>query len=276
MNNQLSLFYYDSAARRIPFIDEVKDIFRYRDLLRMLIITSIKTRYKRSSLGVVWTLLNPLLYTVVMTMAFSHLFHYSVQNYPVYLLTGLVCWTFFTQTTTQAMNSLVWGGDLLKKVYIPRTIFALAAVGNGLINLSLACVPLVLIMLVFHQPIHISVWFAPVAIFMLAVFTLGISLILSTIAVYFTDIIDMFQVVLQACFYLTPIMYPETILPPKYIHLLRLNPVYDLIKPFRDVVYLGTFPNTKLLIAAGVSSIFTLCLGWWIFTRKADEISHRI
>lgn len=276
MLNKLSLFYYDSAAKRIPFIEEIKDVFHYRDLLRMLIITSIKTRYKRSSLGVVWTLLNPLLYTVVMTLAFSHLFHYTVQNYPVYLLTGLICWSFFTQTTMQAMNSLIWGSDLLKKVYVPRTIFALSAVGNGLINLILACVPLLFVMLIFHQPLHLSIWFAPFSILMLAVFTLGVSLILSTIAVYFTDVIDMFQVILQACFYLTPIMYPETIFPPKYIYLLRLNPVYDLIKPFRDVVYLGTFPNTKLLIAAGISSLFTLILGWWIFTRKADEIAHRI
>ncbi len=276
MLEQISLFYYDSAARRIPLIDEVKDIFRYRDLLRMLIITSIKTRYKRSSLGVVWTLLNPLLYTVVMTLAFSHLFHYSVKNYPVYLLTGLICWSFFTQTTTQAMHSLIWGGDLLKKVYVPRTIFALAAVGNGLINLCLACIPLILIMLIYRQPIQLSIWFAPFSILMLACFTLGVSLILSIIAVYFTDVIDMFQVVLQACFYLTPLMYPETILPPKAIPLLRLNPVYDLIKPFRDVVYLGTFPKTNLIVAAAISSLLTLVLGWWVFTRKADEIAHRI
>lgn len=276
MLEKISFLYYDSAARRIPLIDELKDIFRFRDLLRMLVINSIKTRYKRSSLGVVWTLLNPLLYTLVMSLAFSHIFHYAVKSYPVYLLTGLICWTFFTQTTMQAMNSLIWGGDLLKKVYIPRTMFALAAVGNGLINLCLSCIPLALIMMFYHQPLHVSAWFAPLCVLMLAFFTLGVSLILSIIAVYFTDVIDMFQVMLQACFYLTPIMYPETILPPKYIPYLRLNPVYDLIKPFRDVVYLGTFPKTNLLIAAAVSSLFTLVLGWWIFTRKADDIAHRI
>ncbi len=139
-------FTYDSADRRSPATRELIELLRYRDLLRLMVTNIVKTRYKRSALGVVWTLLNPLLNMAVLTIAFSSLFRASLQRYPVYILAGLICWNLFAQTTISAMNTLVWGGSLLKRIYIPRTIFAVAAIGNGLVNLGLALIPLVVIM----------------------------------------------------------------------------------------------------------------------------------
>ncbi len=110
---------YDSAVRRSPFLREIVELVRFRDLLGLLIGRTNKTRYRRSALGVTWTLLNPLLNMAVLTFAFSHLFRFDLPRYPVYVLTGLIAWNFFSQTTTHAMNTLIWGGSLLARIYLP-------------------------------------------------------------------------------------------------------------------------------------------------------------
>jgi len=268
--------YYDSSKRRIPLVAEFRELMRYRELLTLLIANSIKTRYKRSALGVLWTMLNPLLYMSVMVIAFSTLFRFKIPHYPVYLLAGLIAWNFFSQTTTQAMNTLIWGGSLLKKIYLPRTIFAVAAVGNGIINLLLACIPLVIIMLCTGQPIYATWWFLPIAILILSAVSLGFALIVSMIAVFFADIIELYQILLQALFYLTPIMYPESILPPFIQRFLVINPVYDVVKVFRTPIYEGHLPSAFSLSAGLVSAFLVLLIGWWFFTRRADQIAYRI
>jgi ABC-2 type transport system permease protein len=147
---------YDSASIRSPAAHELRELWRYRDLLRLLVSNSIKTRYKRSALGILWTLLNPLLTMLVLTVAFSQLFRFQVENYTIYLLVGLIFWNFFSQTTTQSMNTLVWGSPLIKRVYLPRTIFAFSVLGNGLTNYLLALTPLALAMWITHHPFHLS------------------------------------------------------------------------------------------------------------------------
>ncbi len=268
--------YYDSAKRRIPLVAEFRELMRYRELLLLLIANSIKTRYKRSALGVLWTMLNPLLYMSVMVIAFSTIFRFKIPHYPVYLLAGLIAWNFFSQTTTQAMNTLIWGGSLLKKIYLPRTIFAVAAVGNGIINLLLACIPLVIIMLWTGQPLYVTWWFMPVAVLILSAVSLGAALIVSMIAVFFADIIELYQVLLQALFYLTPIMYPESILPHALQRYLILNPVYDVVKIFRTPIYEGQLPSLFSLSTGLIAAFLVLLIGWWFFTRKADQIAYRI
>ena len=269
-------FIYDSSKQSLPIIEELKELLKYRDLLKILIINNIKSRYRRSMFGVVWTMLNPLLYMSVMVIAFSHLFKFQIANYPVYLLTGLIAWNFFSQTTTQAMTTLIWGGDLLKRIYLPRTIFAVAAVGSGIINLLLSCIPLLFIMLITKQPIYLTTLFAPISILILGGVSLGVSLIISMIAVFFADVAELYQILLQAAFYLTPIMYPENVLPKKIQTLMVLNPIYDVVKVFREVIYDGHLPSLHAFLAAIISTTAFLLLGWWFFTQKADQISYRI
>lgn len=273
---QKPALYYDSSKKQIPLIAEFRELMRYRELLLLLIANSIKTRYKRSALGVVWTMLNPLLYMTVMVIAFSTIFRFKVPHYPVYLLAGLIAWNFFAQTTTQAMNTLIWGGTLLKKIYLPRTIFAVAAVGNGVINLLLACIPLVIIMLCTGQPIYATWWFFPISVLILSAVSLGAALVVSMIAVFFADIIDLYQILLQALFYLTPVMYPESILPHTVQRLMVLNPVYDVVKIFRTPIYAGHLPSLLSLSAGLIAAFLVLLIGWWFFTRRADQIAYRI
>jgi ABC-2 type transport system permease protein len=257
-------------------IEEFLMLVRYKDLLRLLVTNGIKTRYRRSTLGIVWTLLNPLLNMVVMTFAFSTLFRTTLVHYPLYILAGLLCWNFFSQTTTHAMHTLVWGGNLIKRIYLPRTIFAVSAIGNGLVNLCLALIPLIIVMLVLGHPFYATWWMLPLAVLLLAMFSLGVALFMSTLAVFFTDVLDMYQVGLQAWFFLSAVMYPKTILSPHSQWYLNLNPMYNLIELFRTPIYEGLIPGPHTILAAVVSAVLSLLIGWWAFTRKADEFAYRI
>lgn len=255
---------------------EFTELLRYRDLLRLLIAKIIKTRYKRSFLGVVWALLNPLLTMAVMTLAFSALFKGVISNYPLYILSGLICWNFFNQTTAYAMSSLVWGGGLLRRVYVPRTIFAVASVGHGLVNFALTMAPLVVIMAFVGHSFHATWWFVPVAVVLLALFSLGVALFMSTLAVFFVDVLDLYQVFLQALFFLTPVMYPEGILPAEYAWVLRFNPMYYLLELFRAPILVGSLPAAGTILAACAWSFGALAVGWFTLARKADEFAYRL
>ena len=267
---------YDSDAARSPALHELRELWRYRDLLRLLVSNSVKTRYKRSALGVLWTLLNPLLNTLVLAVVFAQLFRFQVNNYPIYILVGLVFWNFFAQTTTQAMNTLIWGSSLLKRIYIPRTIFAVAVLGNGLVNLLLALIPLAGIMLVMRHPFTLALLFLPVSILLMAMFTLGLALFLSTLAVFFADVVEMYGILLTVWFYLTPIIYPLEVVPERFVPLLRLNPMIVMLDLFRVPLYAGALPDPTTLALAAALSIASLLVGWLFFTRRVDEFAYRI
>ena len=271
----MSTVIYDSAGRRTGMIAELVELVRYQDLLKLLIAQLTKNRYRRSALGVLWTLLNPLISMAVLTIAFSTVFR-TTAAYPVYLLTGLVCWNFFSQTTLYSMNSLSSGGALIKRVYVPCTIFGVAAVANGVVNFAFSMLPLVIIMAILGQPFHATWWFVPVAVVLLTAFTLGLTLLMSTLAVFFADVVDMFGLILQSWFFLTPIMYPLNILPPRFQGLMVLNPMYHLIELFRAPIIDGRLPALDhLLWGAGWAGAMLL-LGWWTITRKAREFAYRI
>lgn len=187
---------YDSSERPAPFIDELVQLFRYKNLLRELVARDIKTRYKRSVLGVAWTMLHPLLTMLVLTLIFSNLFRFSVENYAIYVLSGLLIWNFFAVSTMHAMTQLAWGGSLLSRIYLPKAVFAVSSIGTGLVNLGLALVPLILITVVSGLQLSPALLIWPVPIALTAIFALGVGLFLSTLAVYYTDVINMFEILL--------------------------------------------------------------------------------
>jgi ABC-type polysaccharide/polyol phosphate export permease len=268
--------WYDSDRVKQPLVRELADLVHYRDLLAQMIVNIAKARYKRSVLGVLWTLMNPVLNTVVLTVAFASIFRADLPNYPVYVLSGLVCWNFFTTTTTFAMNSLIWGSSILRRIYIPRTIFAAAAVGNGLTSLGVTLIPLGLTMLVLGHSWTPALLVLPASVLLLAAFVFGVSLLVSSVAVLFTDFVEFYQVIVQALFFLTPVMYPVEILPDWALPLLRFNPMFYLLQMFRLPVYFGRVPDASTtLIAIGVS-VSALVIGWFAFARRVDELPYRI
>jgi ABC-2 type transport system permease protein len=267
--------YYDSSIHKISALEEIREISRYKYLLLQLTRRDILARYKRSFLGVAWTMLNPLGMMVILSVVFSQLFS-DVASYPAFVLSGLIAWNFFAQSTNAAMSGLVWGGSLIQRIYIPRTAFGISAIGTALVNILLSLIPLILVMLVTQTAIHISIIFLPISIFLLACFALGVGLILSTMAVYFPDVAEMYQIFLLAWFYLTPIIYPEEILPQNWHVIFTLNPVYYLVRLFRLPLLDGTFPTFEQILPAAICGIGALIIGWLFFTSKSDEFAYRI
>ncbi|MDQ2915093.1 MAG: ABC transporter permease [Chloroflexota bacterium] len=267
---------YDTASLPPPFWEELVQVWRYRDLLVQLVSRDLKTRYKRSVLGVAWTLLNPLGMLVVLTVVFSNLFRFDLPNYPVYLLAGIVFWTFFAQTSIAVTSHLLWGGTLLSRIYVPRTVFALSAAGTGLINFAVSLVPLFAITVVEGIRPDVSLIWVPFAMLLAAAFALGVGLLLSTLALEFPDIVDMYQIAISAWYFLTPILYPQQIFPEAYRWALDLNPAYHILEVFRHPVYWGSAAGPLTIIAATVSAVATLAVGWIVFTMRADRISYRI
>lgn len=267
---------YDSASRPAPVIEEALALLHYRDLIRQLISRSIKTRYKRSVLGVAWTMLNPLLSMLVLTLVFSGIFRYPMQNYALYVLSGLLLWNFFSQTTTAAMGDLIWSGGLISRIFIPKSVFAVAAVGTGLVNIILALIPYLLISAFTGGTITAAVLFLPVPVLLTACFALGVGLAVSSLAIYFPDIVPMYEVVLTAWMYLTPAIYPLELVPDNIQELIKLNPMYTFIQLFRVVLYEGRLPDVSMLLQAAGIGIAGLLTGWVLFNRKAREYSYRI
>ncbi|MBK8507416.1 MAG: ABC transporter permease [Candidatus Competibacteraceae bacterium] len=267
---------YDSDLRPPPFVDELVQLWRYRDLVLLLTGNILKNRYKRSLLGILWMLLNPLLQTIVLAIAFGALFQSALPHYPIYLLSGLLAWNFVTQTTQYAMGVMAGGGGLLKRIYIPRATYIVAVVGNGLVNSLVSILPLLLVMIVFQHPLGASWAFLPFSLLILTAFTLGLALLLSTASVFFTDSIDIYQIVVQAGFFLTPIMYPPSVLPGPLNDWLLLNPFYLLIELFRTPIYANAVPDTGLIASATVLALATLLAGWTVFTRRVDQLAYRL
>lgn len=265
---------YDSARRGAVALEELRGIFQYRDLIYQLVRKDIVSRYKRSVLGIAWTLLQPLAMMLILLLVFSTLFQ-AVKGYPAYILSGLIAWTFFAQTTSAIINQIVWGGALIKQIYVPRTSFAVSAIGTGLVNLALSLIPMFLIMLLAGVPFRWSLLFLPVSMLFLAAFALGVGLIISTMAVHFPDVAEMYSIVLMAWMYLTPIIYPENIIPETYrFWFFNINPMYHIIKIFRMPILDGILPDAMTLISAGIVSSLTLGIGWLFFSKRADRFAY--
>ena len=265
---------YDSSKRTDPAIEELVNAFRYKDLIAHLIQKDLTTRYKRSALGILWTMLNPLGVMIIMTFIFQNFFQRQ-EFYSVYVLTGLLTFTFFNQTSTAIVRNLIWGADLFRRIYIPRSSFAIAAVGTSVVNLVLAFVPLISVKFVIQSPISWQIIFFPLNILYLACFSLGVGLIVASLALYFHDIVEIYQVVLTGWFYATPIIYPYDIVPDSTKYWLALNPMTHIVQLMRNSFYYNKTPTVEeLLLVAGISSC-TLVVGWLLFSRQTEEFVLR-
>lgn len=266
---------YDSSKRGPKALEELRAVFQYRDLIFQLVRRDIVSRYKRSILGVAWTMIQPLGMMIIISIVFSQLFN-RIGGYPVYILSGLIAWQFFSQSTNAIVHQMVWGGPLLRKIFMPHTSFALSAIGTGLVNIILSIVPLTLIMFIVNVPIRWSILFLPVSMILLAAFALGIGLIISTVAVFFPDVSEMFQIILLGWMYLTPIIYPIDIIPDRLQVWFKLNPMYYYVQLFRLPVYEGVFPTIHMIEIGLAIALIVLVVGWLIFSLKSDEFTYRV
>jgi ABC-type polysaccharide/polyol phosphate export permease len=267
---------YDSSQRKPLIIEEALALYKYQGLIAQFVSRTLKIRYKRSVLGVVWTMLNPLLTMIVLTLVFSNLFRFSIPFYPVYLLSGLIMWACFSSTTQTAMGEMINGGNLFSRIYVPKSIFAVSALGASLINLGIAIIPLLLIALVLGVKVQPTIVVWPLAILLLSLFTLGVGLIMATAAAYFADILPVYDVLLVVWMYMTPIFYPIEIISPSIVWIFKFNPMYYFLMLFREPLYLGQIPELQYWLIAFAIAITTFIGGSLLFTSKSNEYAYRV
>jgi ABC-2 type transport system permease protein len=257
----------------------MRDLLRYRDLVTTLVARDLKVRYRRSTIGFVWTMLQPLLMMAVFHVVFSSIFavklpggQEGIPNYPLYALCGVLFWNFFSQSIVSSMNSLRLNAGLLQKLPVPKVVFPLATVLSGVINLLLALVPLFALLLATGNRLTPSLLFLPVAILIAALFTLGAGLLLAPLAVFFSDVVELVGVVLSLLMFLTPIFYPKEIVPPHLLWMVRFNPVRSIMEVFRDPIYQGEIPPLTHLSVAVAIAVIAFVAGAWAFRRSSDRI----
>jgi ABC-type polysaccharide/polyol phosphate export permease len=258
-------------------IARFEELYHYRELTRNLVVRDLKVRYKNSVLGVLWSLLNPLLMTLVFTVVFTLMIPSSIKDYPVFFMCGYLPWTFLASSLTGATGSIVSNSNLIKKVYFPREILPLADVLSNLIHFLVALIVLFALIFVFQRDLTAAVLMLPLIIVTQIMFITGLAFLLSTANVFYRDTQHILAVVMQAWFFLTPIFYPITVLPDNaqmlgytvniQLWIRRLNPMASLVASYRDVLYRGEPTGLDFFFRTFVTCLAALIVGYLVFCR---------
>ncbi len=245
--------------------------FQYKDLLYNLVSRDIKVRYRKSFLGMLWTVLNPLLMMMVMTIVFSTLFKSTIENFPIYFLAGNLIFTLNSEITNNCTYAIIGNAPLLKKVYIPKYLFPLSKAGSALVNLIFSLIAMFLVMIILRVPFLPTLLLLPIPIAYAFLFSVGLGLLLSAVTVYFRDIAYFYSVLLIAWNYFTPVFYPIDILPDFARKLMQLNPLYHYIDYMRNLILHGTFPGLKENLVCLMMGVAMVIIGMFVFYKKQDN-----
>ena len=245
--------------------------FQYKDLLYNLVSRDIKVRYRKSFLGMLWTVLNPLLMMIVMTIVFSTLFKSTIENFPIYFLAGNLIFTLNSEITNNCTYAIIGNAPLLKKVYIPKYLFPLSKAGSALVNLIFSLIAMFLVMIILRVPFLPTLLLLPIPIAYAFLFSVGLGLLLSAVTVYFRDIAYFYSVLLIAWNYFTPVFYPIEILPDFARKLMQLSPLYHYIDYMRNLILHGTFPSLKENLVCLMMGVIMVIIGMFVFYKKQDN-----
>jgi len=248
------------------------NLYKFRDLLGQLISRDIKMKYRRSFLGYVWSVLNPLLVMVVQALVFSLLFKHKIEYYPAYLIAGNILFNFMRESSNHSIVSITGNAALLKKTYVPKYIFTLSKVTSDFVNLFFSFGALLLVLIFTGVPFtwYMLLFFIP--IIELYVFCLGLGLFLSQMSVFFRDIQYIWSVIITAWTYLTPLFYDVTQLPDKLQWVIvRFNPMYYYVSQFRALMVYGNMPGSVQILRGGVIAVLMLFIGIWCFDHNKNK-----
>lgn len=262
------VFCFAERGRLRPYLQK---FMKYRPLLYQLVRRDFLSKYKRSVLGVLWSLLNPLLTMLVMTIVFSFIFRFDIENFPVYLLSGQIIFTLFSEITNLCLSSVTGAAAMMKKVSVPKYIFPLSRALSSLVNFAFSFLALILVMLITKAPFHLTMLYCPIPILYAFVFSTGIGLILSAAVVFFRDITYLYGVFLTAVTYFTPLFYPISIIPDHFRWIISLNPLYHMVECFRTCAIYGGIPSLWQNLVCLFLSMLSLGIGLFVFFREQDR-----
>lgn len=244
-------------------------------VLYELVTKDFKLKYRRSVLGIVWSVLNPLLMMVVQSIVFTYLFRHSIENYPLYLIVGNITFSFMSDSTSSALHSIIAASSLLKKVRIDRFVFPVQKVLFSLVNYAFSLVAVAVVMLFFQV---VPTWhfvFFPTVLLLLVMFCIGIGLVLSALTVFFRDIIHLWSVVITAWTYLTPIFWDTQLLidnsaPSWVLFIVKVNPMYNYVTAMRDIFLWQQAPSSTVMLLCAAWAAIMLAIGFFVF-RKTEH-----
>jgi ABC-type polysaccharide/polyol phosphate export permease len=264
----------------VRVVASFRGLWRVRELLLLLVHRDLKVRYKRSILGMTWTLLNPLMQMGVYTLVFSTIMRVDLPAFSLFLLAGLLPWTLVSISITSAAHALLANQDLIRKVAVPQMVYPLALVGSKLVDMLLSLVPLALLALLLGRPPSVAWVFLPVALLVLVVFASGLALLFSSLTVFYRDVRHLSDVLVQVWFYLTPVLYPVSYLeklPYEWLQtVFRFNPATPVIQLFHFALYERAFPDVDVVLRAGVSALAAAALGLAVFLHNEHDHIHSL
>jgi ABC-type polysaccharide/polyol phosphate export permease len=262
-------------------ISNLGNLLRYRGLIQSLVARELKARYRGSVLGFVWSFVNPLLLLSIYSFVFTTVMrndNKQTRPFAVFLFCGLLPWTWFSASLTEAASSLITGGNLIKKVLFPAEILPIVSVLANMVHFLLGLVILAVFMIVFRHYPHAAAlpWF-PVVLVVQLIFTIGLALALSALTVHFRDIRDLLTNALTLWFFATPILYPYfTDSVARFLTLFRLNPFYHLAVSYQEILFFGQFGHARSLLLLGALSVLVFLGGYWLFDRLRDSFAEAV
>ena len=257
-------------------MNKFKEIFNYSEFLKSNVKKDIRGKYKGSFLGVLWSFINPLLSVVVYAIVFHYIMRFNIEHYLIYLIAGIIPWTFFTTSINSGMNSILFNANIIKKVYFPREILPISSVTSGLVNFLISCAIILIFAIFSGVGVGTSLIFLPIVIVIQYIFTLGLVLILSAIEIYVKDVEHIVNFIISMLFYVTPILYTPDYVPENMRFILKLNPMSYIIEAYHDIFYYKQMPNmVNLGIILGFSFIIFL-IGYKIFRKLQKGFAEEV
>ena len=254
------------------FINRIATFWHQKDLVILLVEKNLKLKYRRSFLGYIWSILNPLLVMIVMVIVFSSIFRQNIENFPVYLFTGQIMFNFMSTSEASAIHSITGNAALLKKTYVPKYIFTFAQITSGLVDLVFSMGALLIVMIFTGARFSLYNLLCVIPIVELYAFCVGLGMLLSALNVFFRDIQYIWNAVVTAWMYATPIFYSIDLVNGKVAWIIKhLNPMYFYIGQFRDVIYNNRFPGWGIILEGLITAIVALAIGTAVFWKKQDD-----
>ncbi len=255
---------------------ERKHADNYISLTGELVKRDLRLKYRRSILGYLWSLLNPLMMMTVMVIVFSYMFRFDIDNYALYLICGQTMFNFFNEATNKAMYAIIDNGMLIKKIYVPKYIFPISRVISCFVTTSFSLVAIVIVMLVTRVRFHLTILIFWIPLLYLLVFSCGVGMILSALSVKCRDVTHLYGVLTMAWMYATPIFYPIEAVPARVAAVIRLNPLYIFIHLLRELVLYGTVPGLRMWATGALMAAAMFGVGAFVFRRLQDDFIYYI
>ncbi len=261
---------------RSKYLRYVVEIFDFKYVLYQLIKQQLVLRYRRTIMGYLWTLVNPLLMMSVTALVFSTIFQMDLKTFAIFLFTGMIPFNYFSTSVTQNSMAIISNEGLIKKIYIPKIVFPLGLSLGMFIDCILTSFTLFLIVIVVGGELTSALIFLPISFILLFIFSFGVSLVVSIFTIYFRDFQHILGVLMQALFFLSPILYKPESLKGSVAFLMVLNPIVPFIDLFRSPIYLGIYPSYDTVMKALLFSGISITIGLFVFIKNEQKIVHRL